>query len=105
MTDNLIFKAIQARLASSGLDWVKLDSFSLSSRDKKVNLELSLEGEDRPVKAEIHYSLGGDNAVVVRDILTSRKWMTEALKLVLIKTGNRFELPGGLKGKMIRMML
>lgn len=105
MTDSLIFKAIQAKLASSGLDWIKLESFTLSSREKKVSLELTLEGEESPVKGEVHYSLGAENAVVIRDVITNRKWMTEALKLVLLKTGNRFELPGGLKGKMIRMLL
>ena len=104
MTDTLIFKAIQAKIASSGLDWVKLESFSLSSREKKVELEVTLEGEERPVKVEVQYSLGADKAIVIREVETSRKWMTEALKLVLLKTGNRFELPGGLKGKMIRVL-
>jgi hypothetical protein len=105
MSDSLIAKAIQAKLASSGLDWVKLESFTLSSRQKTISLELTLEGEDRPVKADIQYSLGAENAVVIREVETSRKWMTEALKLVLLKTGNRFELPGGLKGKLIRVLL
>lgn len=105
MTDSLISKAIQAKIASSGLDWVKLESFTLSSREKKASLELSLEGEDRPVQAEIQYSLGAENVIVIREVETTRKWMTEALKLVLLKTGNRFELPGGLKGKMLRALL
>jgi hypothetical protein len=105
MSDSLIAKAIQAKLASSGLDWVKLESFTLSSRQKTISLELTLEGEDRPVKADIQYSLGAENVVVIREVETSRKWMTEALKLVLLKTGNRFELPGGLKGKLIRVLL
>ena len=52
MSVSLIQKAIQAKLSSSGLDWVKLESFTLSSRDKKVNLELSLAGEETPVKAK-----------------------------------------------------
>ena len=105
MSDSLIQKALQSKLVSSGLDWVKLESISLSSRDKTVNLELSLEGEDQPVKAEIRYSLAAENVIVIRDIITSRKWMTEALKLVLVKTGDRFPLPGGLKGKMIKVLL
>lgn len=105
MPVSLIQKAIQAKLSSSGLDWVKLDSFSLSSRDKTVILELSLEGEDQPVRAEIRYSLAAENMIVIRDIVTSRKWMTEALKLVLLKTGDRFALPGGLKGTMLKVLL
>ena len=105
MSTSLIMKALQSKLASSGLDWVKLESFSLSSRDKKVDLELSLEGEDQPLKAEIRYSLGAENVIVIRDITTSRKWITEALKLALLKTGNRFPLPGGLKGQMLKVML
>ena len=105
MTDSLIFKAIQAKLASSGLEWIKLESFSLSSRDQLINLELTLEGEESPVKAEIRYSLGGDNTLVIRSVETNRRWMTEALKLAMTKTGDRFPLPGGLKGKVIRMLL
>jgi hypothetical protein len=105
MTESLIMKALRAKLVSSGLDWVKLESFQLSSRDKTITAEVSLEGEDRPVKVEVRYSLEGDNTILVRDILTNRPWMTEALKLAMVKTGSRFALPKGLKGKMIRMLL
>ena len=105
MPASLIAKAIQSKLASSGLEWVKLESFTLSSRDKAITVELSLDGEDQPVKIDIHYSLGAENTVVIREVETSRKWMTEALKLALVKTGNRFTLPGGLKGKMLKVLL
>ena len=57
------------------------------------------------MKAEIRYSLGSENAIVIREVDTNRPWMTEAIKLAMLKTGNRFDLPGGLKGKMIRMLL
>ena len=46
-----------------------------------------------------------NNTIVIREIETNRPWMTEALKLAMVKTGNRFALPGGLKGKMIRVLL
>jgi hypothetical protein len=105
MTDSLIFKALQSKLSSSGLEWIKLESFSLSSRDQLINLELTLEGEESVVKAEVRYSLGGDNTLVIRSVETNRKWMTEAIKLAMVKTGDRFPLPGGLKGKMIKMLL
>ena len=105
MPVSLIAKAIQSKLSASGLDWVKLESFTLSSREKTISLELRLEGEDKPVKADIHYSLGTGNTVEIREVETSRPWMTEALKLVLVKTGNRFALPGGLKGKMLKVLL
>jgi hypothetical protein len=105
MTDSLIFKALQAKLASSGLDWIKLESFSLSSRDQVINAEVTLEGESTTVKTEIRYSLGGDNTIVIRSVETNRKWMTEAIRLAMVKTGDRFPLPGGLKGKMVRMLL
>lgn len=105
MTESLIMKALQAKLASSGLDWIKLESFQLSSRDKTITAEVTLEGEDRPVKLEVRYSLGSGNSVVIREVLTNRPWMTEALKLAMLKTGDRFELPGGLKGKMLKVLL
>ena len=105
MTESLIMKALQAKLASSGLDWIKLESFHLSSRDKTINAEVMLEGEDRPVKLEVRYALGSGNSVMIRELITNRPWMSEALKLAMLKTGNRFELPGGLKGKLLKVLL
>ena len=105
MATSLIMKALQAKMASSGLDWIKLNALHLNSKDNTIAVELTLEGEDSPVKAEIRYSLGGDNTLVIRDVMTNRKWMTEALKLAMLKTGNRFPLPGGLKGQMIKVLL
>jgi hypothetical protein len=105
MSSSLITKALQARLASCGLDWVKLNSLHLDSKAKTIAVEVTLEGEDAPVKAEVEYSLGGDNALVIREVKTSRKWMTEGLRLALIRMGNRIPLPGGLQGQIIRVML
>jgi hypothetical protein len=36
---------------------------------------------------------------------SSRKWVTEAAKLALQKTGGKFDLPGGITGRMVKMML
>ena len=105
MANALIMKALQAKLSSSGLDWIKLNALNLNSKENTIAVELTLEGEDSPVKAEIRYSLGGDNTLVIRDVMTNRKWMTEALKLVMLKTGDRFPLPGGLKGQLIKVLL
>lgn len=105
MAANLILKALQAKLSSTGLDWIKLEDFHLDSRANTISLELTLKGEETTVKAEVRYSLGSDNTIIVRELETNRPWMTEALKLAMVKTGNRFELPGGLKGKVIKMLL
>ncbi len=105
MSDSLIMKAVQAKLSSSGLDWIKLENLHLDSRAQLISLEINLKGEPTTVTAEIRYSLGGDNTLVVRGVETNRPWMTEAIQLAMCKTGNRIELPGGLKGKMIRMLL
>ncbi len=102
---DFLTKALQAKLASSGLDWIKLNALHLDSKANRISVEFTLEGEERPVKAEVRYSLGAENVIVVREVTTNRKWITEALKLVLAKTGDRFPLPGGLKGKMIRVLL
>ena len=98
-------KALQSKLASSGLDWIKLESLHLDSRANTISLELTLKGEESTVKADIRYSLGSDNTIVIRDVETNRPWITEALRLLMVKTGNRFPLPGGIKGKMIRVLL
>jgi len=105
MTTPLVMKALQSKLASSGLDWVKLDALHLDSKANTIAAELTLEGEESPVKVEVKYSLGAENVLVIRDVKTNRRWITEALKLAMVKTGNRFPLPGGLKGQMIRMLL
>lgn len=105
MSANLILKALQAKLDSSGLEWVKLENFHLDSRASRISLEISLLGEPSPVTATVRYSLGAENSITIRDVETNRPWMTEAIKLAMCKTGHRFELPGGLKGKMIRMLL
>jgi hypothetical protein len=105
MTDSLISIALQSRLASSGLDWIKLDDLHLDSKANTITVEFTLEGEHQPVKAEVRYSLGAEDVIVIREVTTNRKWMNEAIKLVLVKTGNRFPLPGGLKGRMIRVLL
>ena len=105
MSSSFITKALQAKLESSGLAWIKLDALNLNSKANTIAVEFTLEGEEQPVQAEVLYSLGAENVIVVREVTTSRKWLTEAIKLVLVKTGNRFELPGGLKGKMIRVLL
>lgn len=105
MPMSLILKALQAKLASSGLDWVKLEALHLSSRDKTIAAEVTLAGEETSVKVEVRYALGNDNTIIIRDVQTNRQWMTEALRLAMVKTGNQFPLPGGLKGKMIKILL
>lgn len=105
MYSTLITKALQARMSSCGLDWVKLNSLHLDSKAKTIEVELSLDGDEAPVKAEIEYSLGNDNELVIREIKTSRKWITEGLRLALIPVGNRIVLPGGIQGQLIRVML
>jgi hypothetical protein len=105
MGTSLILKAIQAKIASHGLDWIKLEDLHLDSRANIITLDVSLQGEEKPVKAEVCYSLGAANTLVIREVTLSKPWMTEAVKLAMCKTGNRIELPGGIPGKMIRMLL
>ena len=98
-------KALQSKLASSGLDWIKLEALHLDSRANTISVELTLKGEESTVKADVRYSLGSDQTIVIREVETNRPWMTEAIRLFMVKSGNRFHLPGGLKGKLIRVLL
>ena len=102
---SLLLKALQTKLASSGLDWIKLESLQFCSRDRKLVAEISLAGEELPLHVQLHYSLSADHFLTVEEVETSRKWITEALRLGLVKSGNRFPLPGGIKGKLLRVLL
>lgn len=101
----LLVKAIQMKLAASGLDWIKLESLHFSSRGKELTAEVSLDGEERPLTLTVRYSISADNVFSVKEIETGKKWLTEAARLALLKTGNRFPLPSGLKGKLLRVFL
>ena len=65
MSSSFITKALQAKLASSGLDWIKLDALNLNSKASTIAVEFTLEGEAQPVQAEVRYSLGAENVIVV----------------------------------------
>ncbi len=100
----LIRKAIEAKIASLGLDWLELRSFQIHSSRKTVSASVLLEGEQEPIQVDAGYLVVG-NKLVVTSVEASRKWVAEAAKLALKKTGGSYELPGGITGKMIRLML
>jgi hypothetical protein len=105
MTSSIITKALQAKLSSCGLDWVKLQSLHLDSKAKTIAAELTLEGEESPVTVDLSYSLGAEQTLVIRSVNTNRRWMTEALRMVLARKGDRIPLPGGIQGQLIRVVL
>jgi hypothetical protein len=102
--DSVVRKAIESRIASAGLHWLKLQHFELRASEKKVSATLLLEGEPTPVTVRLSYRLEATD-VVVESIDAGRPWMTEALALVLLKHGGRWPLPSGLPGTVIRMLL
>lgn len=102
--DAVIRKAIEAKLASMGIDWLKLQSLHLDRATKTLDAEVVLEGESEPVRLSVHYSLDGGD-IVVGSVQTSKPWMSRLASLGLEKQGGRFPLPGGIQGTMIRGML
>lgn len=101
---DIIAKAIEAKLHSAGLNWIKLQSFHLSTKEKTITAELILEGEPLPVSVQAIYAITGDLIRIVA-IETSKKWLTEAATLGLLRTEGTFPLPGGLVGKLLKFFL
>ena len=104
MIDSLVKKAIQMKIDEKNLDWIKVRSACLFSKENRLVIELDLEGESEAVKVGATYSILGDK-IVIESIKTSRKWMTEVADLVLVKTGKSFKLPGGMKGVLVKALL
>ncbi|MBP7951196.1 MAG: hypothetical protein KA004_16210 [Verrucomicrobiales bacterium] len=101
---DILLKAIESKLQSAGLNWIKLQSFSLSAKEKTLAASVQLDGEPDPVEITAHYKLDAHDLVVTR-VETSKKWMTEVAALALIKTGGKIKLPTGIKGKLVRLLL
>lgn len=101
---DILLRAIEAKLQSAGLNWVRLQSVQLRTKDKTIAAELLLEGETGPLSVEARYEIAGDDLRIV-GLNTSKKWLTEAGNLALLKTGGKFPLPGGIGGKLIKFFL
>jgi hypothetical protein len=101
---NLIYKAVEAKLATAGIDWVKVHSLSVDKQSKTASATLALEGEPDPVAILVTYSLETDHLLVLT-IEATRPWLTKALNLALTHQGGRLPIPSGLEGSMVRMLL
>ncbi len=101
---NLLTKALEAKLNSAGLDWLKLQSIQLRPKEKRLSAELLLEGEPTPVSVTLYYAIEGEVLKII-NLQTSKVWLTEVLSLVLAKSAGAVELPGGLKGRLIKFFL
>jgi hypothetical protein len=104
MIDSLLKKAIETRLASSGLTWARLEHFELKTAEKRMTATLSLAGESTPVSVMATYQVEALE-VLVTSVATNRQWMTEALSMALLKHGGRIPIPPGLPGMMAKMLL
>ncbi len=104
MIDTVLRKAIEARLASQGLDWLRLRHLELRASQKILFLEIDLDGEDQPVHATARYQVV-DTGVLIASVETSRRWLTECALLALAKHGGHFPLPPGLAGTLARALL
>ncbi len=101
---DLIIKAIEAKLQSAGLNWIKLQSLQLRIKDRSLTAEVLLDGEPLPLAVEARYEIVGDK-IKIASLNTSKKWLTEAANLALLKTDGAFPLPGGIGGKLLKFFL
>ena len=104
MTMDIILRAIEAKLQSAGMGWIKLQSLQLRPKDKTLTVEVLLEGEPSAVTVQAGYEVAEDHLKIV-SLTTSKVWMTEAANLALLKTWGQILLPGGFKGKAIKFFL
>ena len=104
MTTEIIRKAVSAKLASEGITWATLDTLNIDKKEKSVQADVSLDGEEHPIAVIARYTLG-DAGVQLDTFETTRPWVTQALCFALKKHGGQIPLPGGMQGTMIRMLL
>lgn len=102
---SLLQTILQTKLNSSGLDWIRVESLSLSPSQKTLTADLKLAGESDFIRFTGTYIVTPGNAIRLETLIASRQWLTEVAELVLAKTGREFPLPDGLKGKAIRLFL
>ncbi|CAN5229551.1 hypothetical protein BH23VER1_BH23VER1_06880 [soil metagenome] len=100
----IIKKAVEAKLALEGIDWVKLQSIKLDRVNRTIDATIVLEGEPEPVGVTARYTLAGDLITLV-SLETTKPWLTKAAALGLAKHGGQFHLPGGIQGTLIKMVL
>ncbi len=104
--DAVLTKAIQAKLESSGLDWIRLETLHFVRADKHVTVTIQLDGDPGPVTVDLTYTVSPDfTTLSIASIQASRRWVTESLRLALAKTSGTIPLPGGLKGLALRVLL
>ena len=101
MLDIILKKAIQGKLKFMGIDWAKVDAVAFSKEDRRVDLTLDLDGEELPVTAMVNYRVE-DEELHVESVETSRRWMTEAVLMVVEQKGGKIELPDAVRGLVLK---
>jgi hypothetical protein len=102
---SLLLSLLQAKLNSSGFDWIKVENVQLSPALKSLTADLKLAGENELIRFSATYAVTSDNHIHLDSLVASRQWLTEVAELVLAKTGRSFALPEGIKGKLVRLFL
>jgi len=104
LLDSVIQKILADRLESRGLDWIDVRSVRLSKAEKTFELDLMLEGEERPLVARLRYEVR-DEALHVTGVETDKRWITEILQIVLLAKEGTIPLPGGMKGMLLKLLI
>jgi hypothetical protein len=86
--DSLASSAAKSLLASRIDRYGKLTELRIRSREKSIAAELLLEGDDVPVMIEIEryrvIGKSGEHAMVVEAISSSRPWLQNLLRDLLV---------------------
>lgn len=104
MLDSVIQKILADRLESRGLDWIDVRSVRLSKAEKTFDLDIMLEGEERPLAVKFRYEIR-DESLNLTAVETGKRWITEVLQILLVAKGGAFPLPGGMVGMLVRVLV
>jgi hypothetical protein len=93
LISNVIKPLVQTKLNPYG----NMTKLSINSADKSIHLSLDLKGESSPIEIHVRdYEVvrdGGNNAIRLGAIETSREWMTQLIKAYLPENKKTIPIP------------
>lgn len=88
-------------------DFGTLDSLTIDSQTKSIQITANLKGELTPLHLTVSdyefKRIGNKNYVIPRNLFTSREWMNVFIARYLTET--KIEIPDGLLGKAVEFIL
>ncbi len=104
--DTALSKGIQIAINSQIKEFGKMLKFNLDSKNKTIEIEVMLDGEQEPLMVKVHnYELTEENGkyfIKIHRVTTSRRWINVLAGNYL--EGKAFEIPSEY-AKMLKVMV